>query len=64
MTDTVPLDSIKPDYTVAEVCKIFDCNRATIYTLISTGGLTAYKVSKKLRITRESVESMRPGDRS
>lgn len=50
-----------PDYSVIDVCKIFNCTAPTVYKLLNKGILKGYKVGASRRITRESIEQLRSG---
>lgn len=51
----------KSDYTVADVAELLKISNPTVYRLINTGMVRAYKVGRGTRITRSSVEQLRNG---
>jgi excisionase family DNA binding protein len=52
-------EAVVPDYSVSDVCHIFNVTPPTVYRLIRVGKVAAYKVGNKTRISRESVDLIR-----
>ena len=58
-------DTIQPDFTIREVCVLFNCGPTKINKLIAEGKLESYKLNEDRRggrrIKRESVVRFRDG---
>lgn len=52
------------DYSVTEACTRLNVTPPTIYKLLARGELDGYKVGRTRRITSESIQRLRSGNKA
>jgi excisionase family DNA binding protein len=50
---------IQSDPSVAETCKVLGISRQSVYALLKAGRLHGYRLIKRLRVRRDSLERLR-----
>ncbi|WP_394707565.1 helix-turn-helix domain-containing protein [Sedimenticola selenatireducens] len=52
------------DCSVTETCTWLNCTPPTVYKLLASGDLEGYKIGRSRRITRESIQRLRSGNKA
>lgn len=52
-------EKFESDLRILDVTKILNCDKRTVYLLIETGTLEAYRLNNSYRFKRESVDKLR-----
>lgn len=55
MTTYRDYDSLPLVLTVADICKVLDISRNTAYQMVNSGAIKAIRVSKQIRIPKDSL---------
>jgi excisionase family DNA binding protein len=47
------------DLTIDQCCHVLMVSRSTVWRLLQSGVLSAYRISRSVRVHRESIEALR-----